>query len=101
MTRIILALAFVLSATIARAEPRCGPSLAILNIINQYGEVIVDQVERPGDDGVSIHWIVWANSGTGSWSLTGTRGAVTCIFIGKTSGYDGQVVADLLLGTAL
>lgn len=100
MTRILtlMAILFATSAA-AQTDPRCAyTAVAEYAITGRYGETVADSETRPGDDGADILWRVWVNEDTGSWTLTGSRGAVTCIFAGAMRGYAGQTVADFLDG---
>lgn len=88
---IVSAVSFAASAS----GPKCGPSLFILQQLSRYREVVHEQITRDGVD-----WIMWVNEGTGTWTLTGTHGVVTCAFAwGKD--YDGKVIKDFLLGASL
>jgi len=94
----LTALALFIS-TAAMAAPKCGPSLQILQALDRFGESIHEQHQGPGADGLPVDWVLWVNAATGSWTLTGTRGVTTCAFIGATSGYAGQRIADFLQDT--
>ena len=94
MIRLVLALLF--AATTAGAQAMCGPSIGVLLALDRLGEVEHEQMTRDG-----TLWIMWLNPATGSWTLTGTQGAVTCMFAGGHSGYAGQSIADYVIGPAL
>lgn len=84
-----------LSFAASASGPKCGPSLFILQQLSRYGEVVHERITRDGVD-----WIMWVNEETGTWTLTGTHGVVTCAFAwGKD--YDGKVIKDFLLGASL
>lgn len=98
--RMVLMALFMALATPALAQ-RCAPSTVVIQTLGEkYGEVVVDTVVRVADDGLPVEWIMWVNPETGSWSLTGTRGGITCLFKAGRSGYAGQMVADFLDGPA-
>ena len=89
---------FLAFATPLAAAPVCGPSVQMLQKLNRLAEVPIEQVSKPHEHG-EITWIMWVNASTGTWTLTGTQGAITCAFVwGRT--YEGQVIADFLTGEA-
>lgn len=77
------------------AQPRCGPSIAVLQGLFNLGETIHETQTRPAQDGSGdVQWVMWVNEATGSWTLTGTQGGRTCLFAGQMGGYAGQAIAD-------
>lgn len=80
----------------ANAQLACGPSIQVLLSLDRLGEIEHETMKR--DD---VIWIMWLNTETGSWTLTGTQGPITCMFAGGRNGYAGQTIADYLIGPAL
>lgn len=102
-------MAFILAAVICAvlaaplfAQPRCAPSIVVLQKLGELGEVVHESRVLPAADGSGpVQWMIWLNEETGSWTLTGTRGAVTCVFAGAMRGYSGQTIADFVLGASI
>ena len=99
----IIALLICLTlAGLADAAPRCAPSISVLLSLDRLGEVEHETLVRPAADGSGdVQWIIWLNEVTGSWTLTGTQGAITCVFHGGFSGYGGWTIKDILDGPTL
>lgn len=90
---------FLLFPSPARAQSNCGPSFMILQILDRYGETVQQTIEVEGNDGLPLQLHLWVNPTTGSWTLTGTRGPVTCVFIDRASGYSGQRIEMFIKGS--
>lgn len=96
-----LILALGLLPSLASAQPQCLPSISVLIALDRLGEVEHEQMTTTAKDGSDVIWIMWLNTETGSWTLTGTQGPITCMFAGGRNGYAGQTIADYLIGPAL
>lgn len=96
---LVLAVAFFI-ADVAYGQVACGPSISVLLGIDRFGEVEQEMFTQH-HEGEEIQWIMWLNEATGSWTLTATHGALTCVIDGAHSGYKGQKIADYVKGPAL
>lgn len=80
------------------AQGNCAHVLRATQMLaGKYGEQIVyeDQQPDPAAPDYMIHWQVWANAETKTWTFTGTHGVTTCI-IASGKDYQGQTVDDFL-----
>ena len=92
MIRLALILSLVCGSV--AAAPTCKPSLEVLRLLQGvYGESVHETLIHNG-----TQWIMWVNDETGSWTLTGTQGPMTCAFAGAEIGYRGQRIDDFLKG---
>lgn len=102
MKLIATALAALLAIPAHAQQRNCAPSLVVIAALEKkYGETNIEEMEaaQPGSETV-IQWHMWLNEETGSWTLTGTLNGVTCMFAGAPGGYDGETIADFILGEA-
>lgn len=95
MRRLAAILALCATPFMAHAQ-NCAPSISVILGLDRWGEVEIEALERDG-----IEWRMWLNEVTGSWSLTGTKGGMTCILAAGRSGYAGQTIKDYLDGPSL
>lgn len=86
------AAAAIFSVSAAYAQARCAPSIHVLLALDRLGEI-----EHQSLDHAEIRWTMWLNEATGSWTLTGTKGSITCVFAGGRNGYRGQRIEEYLL----
>ena len=92
----------VLWVTRVEAQPICAPSISVILGLDRLGETELESLTIPATDGSGdVQWIMWLNEATGSWTLTATRGSMTCIMAGAHSGYSGHRIGDFLYGPAL
>ena len=98
MKYLIIALALMFAGP---ASARCLPEVqAHMQLTIQYGEEVIDEMDRPTPEFGVIRYRLYANAKRKSWTVTGTNSeGVTC---GLSAGinYDGQTLADLFDGEA-
>lgn len=67
----------VLLACPAYAQPKCYPTERVISELTQKrGEEVIAEGSRSNGTVVTM----WGNTETGSWTVTGTKGGVTCVF---------------------
>jgi len=103
MRRLIAAFALTLVfAGPVSAQPHCTLTVQAISTLLRWGENVVDEETRPaaGHPDILVHWQVWANPITGSWTFIGTVGVKTCLFAATRRGYDGShTVSSFLDGS--
>lgn len=94
-----LALAAIISATPAIAQPRCAVTPVVNNhLATNYGEEVVESIDIPNPEDASqlFRFDLWANQSTGSWSITSEITVnVTCLFR-EGKGYHGQGICAFI-----
>lgn len=94
----ILAILAVLASPGTAQEIVCGPSASIMMALMQrYGEEVIETRDLPSaeEPAMTIRWHLWVNRQTGSWTLTGTHTATTCVGMAGRH-YSGQDLGSLL-----
>lgn len=91
----------IVRPAVAQTPVKCALSLQVLDAIGRYSETIKEQKVITDANGNTFTIILWVNPTTGSWTLTGTQGPMTCIFNGATSGYAGWQITDFMKGQNL
>jgi len=93
----IFFVAFFAVTANAQPSPTCAPSIKVLKYLHSLGESVHETMTVAAADGSgNIMWVIWVNHETGSWTLTGTRGSITCVAAGAHHGYDGRTIADFV-----
>jgi hypothetical protein len=88
-----LALCLCIASPAAAQQVQCGPTPWIMGgLMGRYGEAVVDEHT---DAQRGALWQMWTNPSTGTWTLTATMGAGTCL-IAAGKDYRGQTVLDLI-----
>lgn len=97
--KLLLSTALAVLLCCGYASAKCGPSPQVaLNLTLKYGEQRIEaQTAIPPGGNVAAEWGIWVNPQTGTWSFTGTRNGITCLFAAGNE-YNGQSLADFLVG---
>lgn len=105
MKTLLLAAVLAVFSSCAFAA-QCYPEAPIMQqLALRYAETPRDELRAPATDRPDfiVHYQVWANDDTGTWTFFGVANGVLCV-LAAGKDYKGQTVADLmpeLLGTAL
>lgn len=95
--KLLLSTALAVLFACGTASANCGPSLRVVATLSQaYGETAIETelAVAPGS-AVEVQYSIWLNEQTGTWSFTGTRNGITCLFASGKE-YGGQTLADFL-----
>lgn len=95
MRKLITATALALLFA-APASARCLlAAQAHMQLTIQYGEEVVDEMDRDTPEFGIVKYRLYVNKKNGSWTVTGTNAAGVSCGLAAGINYDGKTLADL------